>query len=71
MEVSTNTSDDRTYYYEVFLNNLELALWMESERLMHPIINQIGSTQNRVIKKKTLVTTTIRQNFTHRKGKYV
>jgi predicted Zn-dependent peptidase len=23
-------------------NNLELALWMESERLLHPIINQIG-----------------------------
>jgi hypothetical protein len=35
-------TDDRTYYYEVFpSNNLELALWMESERL-HPIINQIG-----------------------------
>ena len=41
---NANTSLDRTYYYEVFpSNNLELGLWMESERLMHPIINQIHS----------------------------
>jgi zinc protease len=51
---NANTSDDRTYYYEVFpSNNLELALWMESERLMHPEINQIGvDTQNGVIKEE-------------------
>jgi zinc protease len=51
---NANTSDDRTYYYEVFpSNNLELGLWMESERLMHPIINQIGvDTQNGVIKEE-------------------
>jgi len=51
---NANTSDDRTYYYEVFpSNNLELALWMESERMMHPIINQIGvDTQNEVIKEE-------------------
>jgi len=51
---NANTSDDRTYYYEVFpSNNLELGLWMESERLMHPIINQIGvDTQNEVIKEE-------------------
>ncbi len=51
---NANTSDDRTYYYEVFpSNNLELALWMESERLMHPVINQIGvSTQNEVVKEE-------------------
>ncbi len=31
----------RTYYYQTFpSNNLELALWMESERLLHPIIDQ-------------------------------
>jgi predicted Zn-dependent peptidase len=43
-----NTNEDRTYYYEVFpSNNLELGLWMESERMLHPIINQIGvDTQN-------------------------
>jgi len=51
---NANTTDDRTYYYEVFpSNNLELGLWMESERLMHPIINQIGvDTQNGVIKEE-------------------
>jgi predicted Zn-dependent peptidase len=51
---NANTSDDRTYYYEVFpSNNLELALWMESERLLHPVINKIGvDTQNGVIKEE-------------------
>ncbi|HBK82534.1 MAG TPA: peptidase M16 [Flavobacterium sp.] len=51
---NANTSDDRTYYYEVFpSNNLELALWMESERMMHPVINQIGvDTQNEVVKEE-------------------
>ena len=51
---NANTSDDRTYYYEVFpSNNLELGLWMESERMLHPIINQIGvSTQNEVVKEE-------------------
>jgi predicted Zn-dependent peptidase len=51
---NANTSVDRTYYYEVFpSNNLELGLWMESERMMHPIINQIGiDTQNGVIKEE-------------------
>jgi zinc protease len=51
---NANTSDDRTYYYEVFpSNNLELGLWMESERMLHPIINQIGvDTQNEVVKEE-------------------
>lgn len=51
---NANTSDDRTYYYEVFpSNSLELGLWMESERLMHPVINQIGvDTQNEVVKEE-------------------
>ena len=51
---NANTSQDRTYYYEIFpSNNLELGLWMESERLMHPIINQIGvNTQNEVVKEE-------------------
>src|SRR3970040_3071069 len=51
---NANTSDDRTYYYEVFpSNNLELALWMESERLMATVIKKIGvDTQNRVIKEE-------------------
>ena len=51
---NANTSDDRTYYYEIFpSNNLELGLWMESERLLHPVINQIGvDTQNEVVKEE-------------------
>lgn len=51
---NANTSDDRTYYYEVFpSNNLELAIWMESERLLQPVINQIGvDTQNEVVKEE-------------------
>jgi len=51
---NANTSDDRTYYYEVFPSNaVELGLWMESERLLHPVINQIGvDTQNEVVKEE-------------------
>ena len=51
---NANTTDDRTYYYEVFpSNNLQLGLWMESERMMHPVINQIGvDTQNEVVKEE-------------------
>jgi len=51
---NANTTDDRTYYYEVFpSNNVELGLWMESERMLHPIINQIGvDTQNEVVKEE-------------------
>nr|WP_315150500.1 pitrilysin family protein [uncultured Flavobacterium sp.] len=51
---NANTTDDRTYYYEVFpSNNLELGLWMESERMLHPVINKIGvDTQNEVVKEE-------------------
>ncbi len=51
---NANTSDDRTYYYENFpSNNLELALWMESERMLHPVIDQQGvDTQNEVVKEE-------------------
>ncbi|MFQ3213627.1 MAG: zinc protease, partial [Marivirga sp.] len=38
---NANTSNDRTYYYEVLPSNqLELGLWLESERLMHANIDQ-------------------------------
>lgn len=51
---NANTTDDRTYYYEIFpSNSVELGLWMESERLLHPVINQIGvDTQNEVVKEE-------------------
>lgn len=51
---NANTTTDRTYYYETFpSNNLELALWMESDRLLQPIINQVGvDTQKEVVKEE-------------------
>ncbi|HET7361924.1 MAG TPA: pitrilysin family protein, partial [Salinimicrobium sp.] len=51
---NANTTQDRTYYYETFpSNNLKLALWMESERMFHPVINEIGvETQNEVVKEE-------------------
>ncbi|MBL4604186.1 MAG: insulinase family protein [Flavobacteriaceae bacterium] len=51
---NANTTDDRTYYYETFPSNkLELGLWLESERLLHPIIGQEGvDTQNEVVKEE-------------------
>ena len=51
---NANTSQDRTFYYEVFPSNqLETGLWLESERMMHPVINEIGvKTQNEVVKEE-------------------
>jgi predicted Zn-dependent peptidase len=51
---NATTSQDRTFYYEVFPSNqLQLGLWLESERMMHPVINEIGvKTQNEVVKEE-------------------
>jgi predicted Zn-dependent peptidase len=51
---NANTSNDRTFYYEVLPSNqLELGLWMESERMMHAKIEQIGvETQREVVKEE-------------------
>lgn len=51
---NANTSLDRTYYYEVFPSNkMELGLWLESERMLHPVIDQQGvDTQNEVVKEE-------------------
>jgi predicted Zn-dependent peptidase len=53
-ENNANTSQDRTFYYEVFPSNqLETGLWLESERMLHPVINEIGvKTQNEVVKEE-------------------
>jgi predicted Zn-dependent peptidase len=50
-ELNANTSQDRTYYYEMMPSNqLELALWMESERMLHAQIDSIGvATQKGVV----------------------
>lgn len=51
---NANTSNDRTYYYEILPSNqLKLGLWLESERLMHAKIQQIGvETQREVVKEE-------------------
>ncbi|UKJ08696.1 M16 family metallopeptidase [Solitalea lacus] len=51
---NANTTQDRTYYYEVLPSNeLETGLWLESERMFHPVINDIGvKTQNEVVKEE-------------------
>lgn len=53
-ENNANTTSDRTYYFEVFPSNqLELGLWLESERMLHPVINEIGViTQREVVKEE-------------------
>jgi zinc protease len=34
---NANTTQDRTFYYEIFPSNeLETGLWLESERMLHP-----------------------------------
>jgi predicted Zn-dependent peptidase len=59
---NANTTQDRTFYYEVFPSNqLKLGLWLESERMLHPVINPIGvKTQNEVVKEEK------RQSFENR-----
>tara|TARA_B100000242_G_scaffold294296_1_gene276100 strand:+ start:5167 stop:6477 length:1311 start_codon:yes stop_codon:yes gene_type:complete len=51
---NANTSSDRTYYYEIFPSNkLEIGLWLESERMLHPVVSQKGiDTQNEVVKEE-------------------
>lgn len=52
--LNANTSQDRTYYYEVLPSNqLELGLWLESERLLHAKVEQTGiETQREVVKEE-------------------
>jgi zinc protease len=53
-QLNANTTQDRTFYYEVLPSNqLELALWMESERMAHAKIDTIGvETQRKVVKEE-------------------
>ncbi len=52
--LNANTSFDRTFYYEVLPSNqLELGLWLESERMLHAKIDSIGvETQRGVVKEE-------------------
>jgi zinc protease len=53
-QLNANTTQDRTFYYEVLPSNqLELALWMESERMLHAKIDVVGvETQRKVVKEE-------------------
>jgi predicted Zn-dependent peptidase len=53
-ELNANTSQDRTFYYELLPSNqLGLGLWLESERLLHLRIDSIGvETQRAVVKEE-------------------
>jgi len=52
--LNANTSQDRTYYYEILPSNqLELGLWLESERLLHAKVENTGiETQRSVVKEE-------------------
>jgi len=49
--LNANTSADRTYYYELLpAHQLELGLWLESERMLHARVDSIGiATQKKVV----------------------
>ena len=53
-QLNANTTQDRTFYFEVLPSNqLELALWMESERMLHAKIDEVGiETQRKVVKEE-------------------
>ena len=52
--LNANTNGDRTYYYEVLPSNqLELGLWLESERMLHAKVETKGiETQREVVKEE-------------------
>ncbi len=53
-EINAYTSHDKTMYYMLLPSNqLEMGLWMESERLLHLVIDEEGvETQRSVIKEE-------------------
>ena len=52
--LNANTSQDRTFYYELLPSNqLELGLWLESERMLHAKVEMVGiETQREVVKEE-------------------
>ena len=52
--LNANTSNDRTYYYEILPSNqLEMGLWLESERMLHAKVENKGiETQREVVKEE-------------------
>jgi zinc protease len=55
--LNANTSFDRTYYFQILPSNqIELGLWMESERLLHAKVDSIG-----IVTQKGVVTEEMKQ----------
>lgn len=52
--LNANTTQDRTFYYELLPSNqLELGLWLESERMLHAKVEMVGiETQREVVKEE-------------------
>jgi zinc protease len=52
--LNANTTQDRTFYYQILPSNqLELGLYLESERMLHAKIDSIGvETQREVVKEE-------------------
>ena len=52
--LNANTSQDRTFYFELLPSNqMELGLWLESERMLHANIQTVGvETQREVVKEE-------------------
>lgn len=52
--LNANTTQDRTFYYEILPSNqLELGLWLESERMLHAKVEKEGiETQREVVKEE-------------------
>ena len=52
--LNANTSHDRTFYYELLPSNqLELGIWLESERMLHAKVDSTGiETQRSVVKEE-------------------
>ena len=51
---NANTWYDRTYYYEILpSNHLATGLWLESERMLHAVVDNTGiETQRQVVKEE-------------------
>ena len=51
---NANTTQDRTFYYQTYPSNqLATGMWLQSEQMMHPVINEMGvKTQNEVVKEE-------------------
>jgi predicted Zn-dependent peptidase len=60
--LNANTTNDRTYYYEILPSNqLELGLWLEAERMLHAKVDSLG-----IKTQKSVVIEEYKQNYENR-----